>query len=213
VKHADDPTRDFQRLAAGLLMASVDTDTRDTVTRLLHAARDGDPSAFDRLMPLVYTELKQVADRQLRREYVNQAPRATALVHELYLKLVNQAQIDWHGRAHFFTIAARAMRQVLVDHARKRKTKKRGGDWQRTTLVENLLSDDAEWDDLLALDDALDRLDAVDERMRKVVEYRFFGGMTEQEVAGVLGVSVRTVQRDWAKARAWLYDKLYSSDG
>jgi len=160
----------------------------------------------------VYTELKQVAGRELRREYVNQTPRATALVHELYLKLVNQAQIDWHGRAHFFTIAARAMRQVLVDHARKRKTKKRGGDWQRTTLVEGLLSDDAEWDDLLALDDALDRLDAVDERMRKVVEYRFFGGMTEQEIAEVLGISVRTVQRDWVKARAWLYDKLYSSD-
>ena len=193
-------------------MASVDADTRDTVTRLLHAARDGDTSAFDRLMPLVYTELKQVAGRELHREYADQAPRTTALVHELYLKLVDQAQIDWHGRAHFFTIAARAMRQILVDHARKRSAKKRGGDWQRTTLVENLLASDAKWDDLLTLDDALDRLDAMDERMRKVVEYRFFGGMTEKEIAEVLGVSARTVQRDWVKARAWLYDKLYPSD-
>ena len=193
-------------------MASVDADTRDTVTRLLHAARDGDPSAFDRLMPLVYTELKQVAGRQLRREYADQAPRTTALVNELYLKLVDHAQIDWHGRAHFFTIAARAMRQILVDHARKRNAKKRGGDWQRTTLVENLLASEAKWEDLLALDDALDQLDAVDTRMRKVVEYRFFGGMTGKEIAEVLDISARTVQRDWVKARAWLYDKLYPND-
>jgi RNA polymerase sigma factor (TIGR02999 family) len=193
-------------------MASVDADTRNTVTRLLHAARDGDPSAFDRLMPVVYTELKQVASRELHREYADPAPTTTALVHELYLKLVDQAQVDWHGRAHFFTIAARSMRQILVDHARKRKTKKRGGDWQRTTLVANLLGDDAKWDDLLALNDALDRLDAADERMRKVVEYRFFGGMTEKEIAAVLDISVRTVQRDWVKARAWLYNVLYPSD-
>lgn len=193
-------------------MTSVDADTRNTVTRLLHAARDGDPSAFDRLMPLVYTELKQVAGRELRREYADQAPRTTALVHELYLKLVDQAEIDWHGRAHFFTIAARAMRQILVDHARKRNAKKRGGDWQRTTLVEHLLAGEVDWDDLIALDDALDRLDAVDERMRTVVEYRFFGGMTQKEIADVLDVSTRTVQRDWVKARAWLYDKLYPKD-
>jgi RNA polymerase sigma factor (TIGR02999 family) len=193
-------------------MASTEADSRDTVTRLLHAARDGDPSAFDRLMPLVYTELKQVAGRQLRREYAGQGPRTTALVHELYLKLVAQAEIDWHGRAHFFTIAAQAMRQILVDHARKRQAKKRGGDWQRTTLVDNLLASEAAWEDVIALDEALDRLDAVDPRMRKVVEYRFFGGMTEKEIADVLDVSTRTVQRDWVKARAWLYDKLYPND-
>ena len=190
-------------------MSSVDAHQQSTVTRLLHAAREGDESAFDRLMPLVYDELRQVAGRQLRRERAVQAPRTTALVHELYLKLVDQAQIDWHGRAHFFTIAARAMRQILVDHARKRNAKKRGGDWQRTTLVDTLLVDDAHWEEVLALDDALDRLDAIDERMRKVVEYRFFGGMTEQEVADVLGISARTVQRDWVKARAWLYNELY----
>jgi RNA polymerase sigma factor (TIGR02999 family) len=151
-----------------------------------------------------------VAGRELRNEYADHAPTTTALVHELYLKLVDQAQIDWHSRAHFFTIAARAMRQILVDHARKRKAKKRGGDWQRTTLVDHLLASEAQWDDLLALDEALDQLNTVDERLRKVVEYRFFGGMMEKEIADVLGVSTRTVQRDWVKARAWLYDMLYT---
>lgn len=193
-------------------MPSVDVEQRNTVTQLLHAARDGDTAAFDRLMPLVYDELRQVADRQLRREQAHQAPRPTVLVHELYLKLVDQAQIDWRGRAHFFSIAARAMRQILIDHARKRNTKKRGGDWQRVPLVDRLLADDAKWEELLALDDAIDRLDTLDERLRKVVECRFFGGMTEKEVAEVLDVSARTVQRDWVKARAWLYSELYPED-
>jgi RNA polymerase sigma factor (TIGR02999 family) len=190
-------------------MASVDTDTRNTVTRLLHAARDGDPSAFDRLMPLVYEELRKVAQQQLREEYDDQAPRTTALVHELYLKLVDQADIDWHGRAHFFTIAARAMRQILIDHARKRNAEKRGGDWTRVSLDDFPLAKETNWADLVALDDALTRLDALDTRKRKVVEYRFFGGMTEKEIAEVLGISARTVQRDWVKARAWLYNELY----
>jgi len=193
-------------------MEAVDADTSGTVTRLLHAARDGDSSAFDRLMPLVYTELKQLAGRQLHRERAAHAPHTTALVHELYLKLVDQAEIDWHGRAHFFSIAARAMRQILVDHARKRKAKKRGGDRQRVTLVETLLPNHVQWDELLDLDEALNRLDSVDARMRKVVEYRFFGGMREKEIADVLNVSARTVQRDWVKARAWLYDHLYPDD-
>ena len=193
-------------------MPSVDADTRDTVTRLLHAARDGDASAFDRLMPLVYDELKKMAGRELQHEQVAQVPDATALVHELYLKLVDQADLDWHGRAHFFTIAARAMRQILVDYARRRRAKKRGGDWERITLADHLLSDESKQDDLLALDAALDRLDTISERMCRVVEYRFFGGMTEKEIAEVLEVSPRTVQRDWVKARAWLYNELYPDD-
>lgn len=190
-------------------MPSADAETRTTVTRLLHAARDGDPSAFDRLLPLVYEELRAVAARQLRRERASEAPRTTALVHELYLKLVDQTQVDWRGRAHFFTIAARAMRQILIDHARRRNAKKRGGDRQRVTLAEHVLADDSKREDLLALDDALDRLDAIDERQRTVVECRFFVGMTENEIAEVLDVSARTVQRDWVKARAWLYSELY----
>lgn len=194
-------------------MSSVDAGQRSTVTRLLHAARDGDTAAFDRLMPLVYEELRQVAGQQLRREQAGSAPRPTVLVHELYLKLVDQAQIDWHGRAHFFSIAARAMRQILIDHARKRNAKKRGGDWQRVPLADQFLVDDARWEELLALDDALDRLKAIDERMCKVVEYRFFGDMTGQEIAEVLGVSTRTVQRDWVKARAWLNRELANGAG
>jgi RNA polymerase sigma factor (TIGR02999 family) len=193
-------------------MNTVDADTTGTVTRLLHAARAGDPSAFDRLMPLVYTELKRMAGRELRSERAEQAPGTTALVHELYLKLVDEAEIDWQGRAHFFTIAARAMRQILVDHARRRKAQKRGGDWQRIPLMETLMPKHVKWDELLALDEALNRLDSVDERMRKVVEYRFFGGMQEKEIADVLDVSARTVQRDWVKARAWLYDRLYPGE-
>lgn len=193
-------------------MPSADAERRSTVTRLLHAVRDGDDEAFDQLMPLVYDELRQMAERHLRREQSAQAPRTTELVHELYLKLVDQAQIDWNGRAHFFTLAARAMRQILVDHARKRNAKKRGGDWDRTTLSDKPLATDPNWAELLALDDALDRLDAVDTRMRTVVECRFFGGMTEKEIAEVLDVSARTVQRDWVKARAWLYKELYPEE-
>lgn len=195
-----------------MMTASEESDRSGNVTRLLHAVGNGDEEAFDELMPLVYDELRQLAKYHLRREHSAQAPQTTELVHELYLKLVDQAQIDWNGRAHFFTLAARAMRQILVDHARKRNAKKRGGDWDRTTLSDKPLATDPNWAELLALDDALDRLDAVDTRMRTVVECRFFGGMTEKEIAEVLDVSARTVQRDWVKARAWLYKELYPEE-
>ena len=191
-------------------MASTSPDSPATVTRLLHAARDGDPDAFDRLVPQVYDELRRLARHHLRQH--RQSLCTTELVHEAYLKLADHAEIDWQGRAHFFSIASRAMRQLLVDHARKRNAKKRGGDWQRTTLTTQHLGVSVAWNELIALDNALDRLDAVDTRLRKVVEYRFFGDMTENEVADVLDVSTRTVQRDWRKARAWLYDELYPND-
>lgn len=183
------------------------------VTRLLHEVRDGEAEAFDRLMPLVYDELRQLARHQLRRERADCTLDTTALVHETYLKLADQAQIDWHGRAHFYSIAARAMRQILVDHARKRRAKKRGGNRRRTTLASRHIATEVSWEELLDLDAALHRLDDMNQRLRQVVEYRFFGGMTEKEVAGVLEVSTRTVQRDWAKARAWLYNELYPDDG
>jgi len=188
-------------------MASTNPDSPATVTRLLHAARDGDPDAFDRLVTQVYDELRRLARHHLRQH--RQSLCTTELVHEAYLKLADHAETDWQGRAHFFSIASRAMRQLLVDHARKRNAQKRGGDWQRTTLTTRHLGVSVAWDELIALDDALDRLDTVDTRLRKVVEHRFFGGMTENEVADVLDVSTRTVQRDWRKARAWLYKELY----
>lgn len=190
------------------------------ITRVLEKVREGDADALDRLLPLVYEELQAIAARQLHRERVGHTLETAALVHEAYLKMMPGARsgeggagvgnrLHWQNRAHFFGIAARAMRQVLVDYARRRGAEKRGGEWARTTLTGKALGVDIPMADLLTLDDALDRLNEMDERLRQVVEYRFFGGMTEQEIAEALDVTPRTVQRDWVKARAWLYKELY----
>ena len=182
------------------------------VTRLLVRAREGNPEAMEELLPLVYAELRRVARRQPRNERGDHTLGASGLINEAYLKLAGQLQVDWQSREHFFAIAARAMRQVLIDYARKRNAEKRGGDWNRTSLDNKGLPFDAPVADLLALDQALERLSAVDERLRRIVEYRFFRGLTEKETAELLGVTVRTVQREWVKARAWLYKELYSDD-
>src|SRR5262245_32467128 len=176
------------------------------VTQLLKEARSGDRAALDRLLPLVYTELHAVADRQLRREQGERTLHATALVHEVYLKFAAGQPIDANDRAHFLALAAHAMRQVLVDAARRRGAQKRGGSWERITLsaAENMVELRAE--EMLALDIALEKLE---ERQRQIVEYRFFGGLEEKEVAELLGISDRTVRREWVKARAWLYRELY----
>lgn len=179
------------------------------ITRLLQDAREGDRAAFDRLLPLVYGELRRVAQRQLRDERPGHTLDATGLVNEAYLRLVGQVRVDWQGRAHFFGIAARAMRQILVDYARRRTAEKRGGDWQRVTLTSRGLGLEIPLEELLSLDAALDRLEEMEPRLRQVVEHRFFAGMTEEEIAEVLGVTPRTVRRDWVKARAWLYKELY----
>ncbi len=192
--------------------AGVGGGTSGEVTRLLRAARSGDREAFDQLLSRLYDELRNVARWQLRREAAGHTLNTTALVHEAYLKLVGQ-EVDWRDRAHFRAVAARAMRQVLVDHARRRGAVKRGGDWQRTTLDDERLPVEVGHDQLIALNDALERLESLDTRLRQVVECRFFGAMTEAEVAEVLGVTVRTVQRDWVKARAWLYKELYAEEG
>lgn len=178
-------------------------------TRLIRQVREGRPEAFDRLVGVVYDELKAVAGRQLRRERPDHTLHATALVHEAYLKLVDNTRLPVQDRAHFLAVAARAMRQILVDHARRRNAGKRGGDWERTTLSAGHASFELDPAELLALDAALE---ALEERQRQVVEYRFFGGMEETEVAEVLGISERTVRRDWAKARAWLYRTLYPEE-
>jgi RNA polymerase sigma factor (TIGR02999 family) len=175
------------------------------VTRLLRAVREGEREALDRLVPLLYDELRALARRQLSRERAGHTLHATALVHEAYMKLA-AVEFDATDRAHFLAIAARAMRQVLVDHARTRKAIKRGGEWQRTTLADGHNAIEYRADEILALDRALDTLDT---RQRQVVEFRFFAGMEEQEIATVLGVTDRTVRRDWVKARAWLYRSLY----
>lgn len=176
------------------------------VTRLLQAARAGEPEALERIVPLVYDDLRRLARRQLGREHGERTLDATALVHEAYLKVAGTGALLAADRAHFLAIAARAMRQVLIDHARERKAAKRGGGWERTTLTDGAWVGEFQADELLALDDAMQELDP---RQRQVVEYRFFGGMGEHEIAAMLGVSERTVHRDWMKARAWLYHRLH----
>ena len=176
------------------------------ITRLLAAARAGEPDAVDRLLPLVYDELRRLARRQIAHEYGAITLSPTDLVHEAYLKLAGGA-LGADDRAHFLSIAARAMRQVLVDQARRRRSLKRGAGAAPITLSEaggmTVALDPAE---LLALDAALAELDP---RQRQIVEYRFFGGLEEREIAAVLGISDRTVRREWVKARAWLYRRLY----
>lgn len=177
------------------------------VTRLLVAARSGDADAIDRIVPLVYEDLRVLAQRQLRRAMGPQTLRPTELVHEAYVKLSSGGADAAVDRAHFLAIAARAMRQVMVDYARQRGAAKRGAGWERTTLSGVSWSADFGPEELLALNDALDRLEP---RQRQVVECRFFGGMEETEIAAALGVTERTVRRDWVKARAWLYRELYN---
>lgn len=180
------------------------------VTRLLEAARDGRSDALDRLLPLLYDELRELAERQMRRERVDHTLHSTALVHEVYVKLAAGGAPDAADRAHFLAIAARAMRQVLVDHARRRTAAKRGGGWAVTTLSDGHRAVDFRPEEMLALDQALEGLEP---RQRQVVEYRFFAGMEESEIAALLDVSERTVRRDWVKARAWLYSELYPDHG
>ena len=176
------------------------------VTRLLSAARAGDLDARDRLVALVYDELHALAQRQVRREYGVRTLHATALVHEAYIKLAGGAALDATNRTHFMATMSRVMRQVLIDSARKRKALKRGGGAVHATLWDGEKSVDLPLDDLIALDAALEQLD---ERQRQIVEYRFFGGLEELEIAELLGISDRTVRREWVKARAWLYRTLY----
>ena len=179
------------------------------VTRLLKRLKEGDRDAGEQLIPLVYDQLRGAARRALARERPGHTLQATELVHQAYFKLLGSAQVDWQGRAHFVAIAARAMRQILVDHARRRQADKRGGGVQHVTLGDAEAELALPPEELLALDAALDRLQEHDPRMRSVVEYRFFGGLTEKEIAEVLDLTVRTVQRDWVKARAWLHQEIY----
>lgn len=183
----------------------------EAVTQLLHAVGRGEREAFDRLFPLVYGELEGLARRALRREWKrgDRTLLTQGLVHEAYLRMVDQPQPEWEGRAHFFAIAGRVMRQIMVDYARRRGAAKRGGDWHRVTLSGADPGFEVRLEEILALDRALDRLEALEPRLRQVVECRFFAGMKEEEIAAALGTSLRTVQRDWLKARAWLHKELY----
>ena len=192
---------------------SVHPQTQGTITQLLLAVRAGDGLAMERLYPLIYDQLHQLAHFALRREPTGHTFATTDLVHEAYLKLVDQTRVEWHDRRHFFAVASRAMRRILVDYARRHATAKRGGGRRPLTLDESLMTVDDRADTLLALDESLGRLEAVDGRLARVVECRFFGGLTEEETAEVLGVTARTVRRDWTKARDWLYRELSQGAG
>jgi RNA polymerase sigma factor (TIGR02999 family) len=179
------------------------------VTRVLLAWASGEPGAVDELIPLVYDELKQLARRQLARSSgARTTLDTTSLVHEAYLKFVDQAHLGLDGRSHFYAVAARAMRQVLVDRARRRQAAKRGGGVPPTELDDGHGEIDTDVEAILALEEALARLGAESERCVRVVECRFFAGLTEEETAKALGVSIRTIQRDWLQARAWLRQEL-----
>jgi RNA polymerase sigma factor (TIGR02999 family) len=183
------------------------------ITRLLSEWSEGDGRAFDRLMTLVYDDLKAIAHRRLGRERVGHTLNTTALVHEAYVRLAETSKLDWHDRAHFFAVASRVMRHVLVDYARSRDAKKRGGGRIRVTLTSDAAAVEEPLLEVLALEEALSALAERAPRLERVVECRFFGGMSVKETAAALDVSTRTVKRDWRRARAYLYRALTPESG
>ena len=185
---------------------------RADVTDLLMRWQSGDPAAFERLIPLVYRELRQLAHQYLRRERSNHTLQSTALVHEAYLRLAAQHSVHIESHAHFLAIAARVMRHILVDYARSRDTDKRGSGMLKVTLGAAELTPASADVDVVALDDALEALTAIDSQQGQVVELRFFGGLSIEETAEALGISPATVKRDWSTARVWLYRELDSAN-
>ncbi len=178
------------------------------ITAVLRAIDQGQHAIVDRVVPLVYDELRLMARRQLAAQRVGHTLNTTALVHEAYLKLASASPRPWQDRAHFLSVAAVVMRHILVNYARAQHAQKRGDGPALVTLDDNLVGGELRSDELLLLDDALERLNVAHPRQRAIVEYRFFGGLTHEEIASVLGVSVPTVQRDWRMARAWLVNEL-----
>lgn len=182
---------------------------REAQARILRALSNGDPAAATELLPLFYDELRMRAEGLMHGERTNHTLQATALVHEAYLKLVDQRLVRWRGRTHFMAVAAMTMRRILADHAKGRRREKRGGDRARVSFEEAVaeLSDEQETD-FGALDESLEKLEAIDPRLARVVEFRFFAGLTAGETAEILGVPQRTVERQWTTARTWLYCQL-----
>lgn len=178
------------------------------ITRLLEAAGEGDPRAAQKLLPLVYEQLRKAAQKQMAGERPDHTLQATALVHEAYLRLVGSHERTWENRAHFYVAATEAMRRILIEHARKRKRVKRGGDRQRIPLSSAYLAEEACPEDIVSVDSAIRRLEERDSRMASIVRLRFFAGLGVEETAETLGLSDRTVRREWALARAWLHREL-----
>jgi len=183
----------------------------EEITQLLLKWRAGDTTALERLIPLVYNELRRLARQCMRKERAGHTLQTTALVNEAYLRLVKSSRVDWQDRAHFFAVAAQLMRRVLVDEARRRKLQKRGGEFTRLTLSDEVLPARQQREiDLIALDEALERLAEFAPRKCKVVEMRFFGGLSIDQTSAVLGVSVDIVKREWRTAKLWLLEELSS---
>ena len=187
------------------------TPSRKEVTDLLIEWGEGNQEALNRLMPLVYDELRRLASRYLRNERSGHTLQTTALVHEAYLKLVDQKNTSWENRVQFFAAAAQVMRHILVDYARSRRAFKRGGDYCRLSLNDAIISSEEKDPDLLTLHEALDNLSAIDTQQSRVVELRVFGGLTVEETAEALGISPRTVKREWSMAKAWLHKQIRNS--
>jgi RNA polymerase sigma factor (TIGR02999 family) len=186
---------------------------QSAVTQLLADARNGDRAALDKLMPVLYQELRRLAKRQMLGQAPGHSMQTTDLIHQAYLKLVNIEGAVWKDRIHFLSVASRAMRSVLVDHARRRRYAKRGGNPLRVSLDDALLVSEQPAAEVLAVDEALRQLTLLDPRKSQIVEQRYFGGLTVEETAEVVGVSPVTVHREWVKARAWLYEKLRDREG
>jgi RNA polymerase sigma-70 factor (ECF subfamily) len=180
----------------------------DQITKLLLAWRNGEAQALDELMPLVHRELKRIARNFMRRQNAGHTLQTTALVNEAFVRLVDSDKVNWQDRSHFFAISAQLMRRVLVDAARRKLSAKRGGERVQVTLADDVKSTEADQVDVVAIDEALQRLAALNQRQCQIVELRYFGGLTEDEIAETLNISSRTVRRDWNLARAWLYREL-----
>ncbi len=186
----------------------VEGQSADLTQILADASGEQPAEVAKKLMPLVYDELRQLAAGYLRSERRGHTLQPTALVHEAFMRLIDQSRVDWKGRTHFYAVGAQAMRRILIDHARARGRGKRGGDWQRVLLDEVEMPNELQDVDLVALHDALESLATLDEGQARIVELRFFGGLTVEEVAHVLGVSKRKVEGDWTHAKAWLRNAL-----
>ena len=186
----------------------MDSSAPNEITEQLIAWSEGDPAAQEKLIAAVYQELRRMADRYLRSEDSGHSLQPTALVHEAYLRLIDQRKVNWQNRAHFFGVAAQMMRRILIDHAKTKHRMKRGGDAVRVSLDDNMNFTQERAGELLALDDALHALAVMDQRKSRVVELRYFGGLSVEETAQVLGISGKTVMRDWNLAKAWLYREL-----
>ena len=199
-------TRSIRRSgSAGYMSAE---DVPPSVTQLLVKAGSGDAAALANVFPLIDEELHRLAQQQLRREPDGHTLSPTALVHEAYMRLIDYSRMEWTGRAHFMAVASTAMRRILVDHARSHRSIKRGGSLRRVPIESVDLATEDRAELLIAVDDALSKLKEIDPRQARVVECRFFGGMTEEETAEALGIGLRTAKRDWAKAKMWLHREI-----